>query len=191
MKTDKNIEIELKFPLNNILALTKKLNLKAKQVEKNNYQKDSYYIPPHRDFLAKKPVSEWLRIRHTKKDVFLAYKKWHNQNNQKALSCYEIETKISDNDALKKILESLNFKKIIDVEKTRTTWKYKNTVISIDKVTEIGNFLEIEASGKFESRAKAVEHLYNILGELNADVGEQDFQGYPYKILEKKGYFTE
>jgi len=182
-----NIEIELKFPLLNTQDFIKKLNSIAHSLKEGDHQKDIYYTPLHRNFLDKKPVSEWLRLRESNKGISLNYKKWHNENGNKTVSCDEFETKIENVKALKRIFENLNFKEIIIVEKTRSTWTYKNTEIAIDKVKELGNFIEIEAKGNFTNIEEAKKHLYGILKEVGAEVGEQDFQGYPYMILKKQG----
>ena len=52
----------------------------------------------------------------------------------------------------------------------------------------LGYHIELEAHGSFEKIDKAKQHLYRILEGLNAKVGVQDFKGYPYRLLEKKGY---
>ena len=184
-KSMKNIEIELKFPLLNPKELTEKLKSIAKLKKENDFQKDTYYNPAHRNFLNKKPISEWLRLRETGKSFFINYKNWHNEENV-AISCDEYETKIEDVEVLKNILESLNFKEIITVEKTRSTWHYKDTEIAIDNVKDLGNFIEIEANGNFENIEEAKKHLYEILKELNTELGEQDFEGYPYLLLKGK-----
>lgn len=184
-----NIEVELKFPLLNTQDLIKKLNSITQPIKEGDYQKDIYYIPTHRNFLDKKPVSEWLRLRESNKGTSLDYKKWYNENGNKTVSCDEFETKIENIEALKRIFKNLNFKEIIIVKKLRSIWNYKNTEIAIDKVKELGYFIEIEAKGNFANIEKAKKHLYEILKELGAEVGEQDFEGYPYKILKKKGLF--
>ena len=183
------VEIELKFPLENAEELIEELK-KIAEVEEI-YQKDTYFIPPHRDFLKQSPISEWFRIRETKEGVNLNYKNWHNKEDSQAISCDEFETNFEDINALKKILQSLNFKEIIVVEKERNNWNHNNTIISIDRVTGLGDFIEVEADGEFENIEKAKEHLHNILSELNAKVGEQIFKGYPHLVLEKEGYFEE
>jgi len=182
-----NIEVELKFPLLNLQELIKKLNSIANLENEGDYQRDIYYVPTHRNFLNKSPVSEWLRLRETKKRFSLNYKKWHNEDGNKTISCNEFETKIENLKALKKIFKNLNFKEIIVVEKIRSVWLYKDTEIAIDEVKDLGSFIEIEAKGNFASIEEAKKHIYEILKELGAEVGEQDFEGYPYKILKKKG----
>ena len=182
----KHIEVELKFPLSDYESLISKLNSLAKSEKREDYQKDTYYIPHHRNFLDKKPISEWLRLRESKKGFSLNYKHWHNEDGKNTTSCDEFQTSITDIFALEKILESLNFKKIIVVEKTRNTWRYKDVEIAIDNVTNLGHYIELEAKGNFKTIDDAKNHLYSILNELNANVGEQDFKGYPYLILEQK-----
>ncbi|MDD5254078.1 MAG: class IV adenylate cyclase [Candidatus Nanoarchaeia archaeon] len=179
-----NIEIELKFPLLNTEELVKKLKLTSK-FEKESNEKDYYYNLPHRNFLEKKPISEWLRIRESKKGFSLNYKNWHNKEGN-CVSCDEFETKIDDINSLKRIFKNLGIKDLIVVDKTRKTWSYKNTLIAIDNVKELGNFIEVEAKGNFSSIEEAKKYLFKILEEIGAKIGEQDFKGYPWRLLEKK-----
>jgi len=183
----KHIEVELKFPLLNPGELIEKLKLIATLQKEKVFQKDSYYIPLHRNFLDKKPVSEWLRLRETKTNFSLNYKNWHNADGEKTISCDEFETKIENLSAIKKMFENLNFKHIVIVEKTRDIWHYKGAEIAIDDVKDLGFFIEIEAKGDFDNIENAKKHLYEILKELCANVGEQDFEGYPYKLLKLNG----
>ena len=183
----KNIEVELKFPLLNSEDLIKKLNLITKTGKQADFQQDTYYNASHRDFLAKKPVSEWLRLRESSKGFSLNYKNWHTDSNVKTTFCDEYETKVENIDAVEKILKCLDFKPLIVVDKKRSIWLYKNTEIAIDEVKELGFFLEIEAKGNFATVEEAREQLYLILEEIEANVGEQDFEGYPFLLLKKKG----
>jgi adenylate cyclase class 2 len=183
----KHLEIELKFPLLNRLELIEKLKSIAKLEKSEELQKDTYYNPAHRNFLSKKPVSEWLRLRESKKGFSLNYKKWHNEDGNKTISCDEFETKIENIESLKKLFENLNFEETIIIEKNRSVWHYKDTEIAIDDVKDLGNFIEIEAKGNFINIGEAKKHLYLILNELGAKIGEQDFEGYPYLLLKKNG----
>jgi adenylate cyclase class 2 len=182
------VEVELKFPLKNARELIQELNKIAKLKQQNIFQKDTYYVPAHRDFLAKKYPYEWLRIRETKQSVTLNYKHWYPENSKEAYHCDEFETKIEDVTALKKIFERLNFKEIITVEKTRSVWMYKNVEIAIDDVKDMGFFIELEAKNDFKDVDEAKKVLYDALKKLGAETGKQDFRGYPYRMLEKKGF---
>jgi adenylate cyclase class 2 len=187
MSNLKNIEVELKFPLMNHEELAESLNTIAKKQEATS-QKDTYYIPKHRNFLEKTPISEWLRIREEKDKITVNYKNWHDAPGGKTISCDEFETGIDNAEIMKNIFRVLDFKEIIIVEKTRNTWHYKDVLISIDMVEGLGNFIELEANGSFPDIQKAKDHLYRILNEINAKVGEQDHKGYPHLVLEKKNF---
>ncbi|MFH1500973.1 MAG: class IV adenylate cyclase [archaeon] len=178
-------EVELKFPLLNYKELKEKLESTAKLEEKNDFQKDTYYDLPHRSFLIKRPISEWLRLRKSNRGFSLNYKKWHNESENEAVSCDEFETKVEDVVALKKLFKNLDFKELVVVEKIRSVWDYENTEIAIDEVKRLGNFIEIEAKGNFSDIEGAKKHLYSVLMKIGAKVGEQDFEGYPYLLLKK------
>jgi adenylate cyclase class 2 len=184
----KDIEVELKFPLLNRDELIQKLKLIAKLMKDNFFQKDTYYNLPHRNFLDKTLVTEWLRIRETEHGCSLDYKDWHIEGGKVGVSCDEFEIEIKNAEKLKKIFEHLDFREIIIVEKTRSTWRYKDTIISVDDVKGLGTFIEIEAHGDFASIEEAKKHIYTIAKELHANLGEQDFEGYPHKLLRNKGF---
>lgn len=183
-----DVEIEIKFPLQNANDVVGFLNKKAKAGLQNIYQKDTYYSPSHRNFIGYKYPYEWLRLRESAKGASLDYKHFHPENVRKTDYCDEFQTGISNAETLKKILLSLNFKEVIVVEKTRNIWYYKDAEIAIDDVSDLGSFIELELTKKPASSKEGKEYLYNILKELNAKVGEEDLSGYPYRILEKKGH---
>lgn len=180
---NKYVEVELKFPLLNPKELIQRLNEIAKPKQQNIFQRDTYYIPAHRNFLAKKKVNEWLRIRETKNKITLTYKNYYPDG----IHCKEFETKIEDITALKNIFESLDFKEIVVVEKIRSTWIFKEVEIAIDEVKGLGFFVELESKSNLDFE-DAKKLLYKILKELKAETGAQDFRGYPYMLLKKKGY---
>lgn len=182
----KDIEVELKFPLLNPKGVISNLKRKAKVKKLGDFQKDTYFIPKHRNFLKQKPISEWLRVRETKLGASLNYKHWHNLKDKQAIHCDEYETSVEDIKSLKKILESLDFEEIIVVDKVRDTWNFKKAEVAIDKVKNLGTFIEVEAKGAFKSIDEAKDYLHKILKELGAKVGPQDFKGYPYWMIEKK-----
>lgn len=178
---NKQTEIELKFPLLNPEELIQRLNKIAKPEQQNLFQKDTYFVPAHRNFLAKEKVNEWLRIRETKNKITLNYKNWYPDG----IHCKEFETNIEDVVALKKIFESLDFKEIVVVEKLRSIWIYKGVEIAIDEVKDLGSFIELES--KIDLDFEDVKKLlYSMLEELKVEVGAQDFRGYPYMLIKKK-----
>ena len=186
--TNKDIEIELKFPLLNADEVIKFLNVNGKAEKKGVYQKDTYYTPKHRDFISYEYPYEWLRLRESAKGASLDYKHFHPEGVKKTDYCDEFQTEISDISSFKKILKSLDFKEIVVVEKNRDTWMYKDAEIAIDNVNNLGRFIELELKKQVEEAKEGKDYLHKLLRELNAKVGEEDLRGYPFRILEKEGY---
>lgn len=183
----RNTEVELTFPLRNPEQLNRTLETLAKPDKVRQHQKDVYFVPAHRDFLHEKPITEWLRIRETDKGASVNYKHWHNKGNAQAVSCDEYETPVSDVKQLYEIFKRLDIQPIVTVEKTRSTWMYRDVEIAVDEVVGLGFYIELEVKGAFGSIEKAKSHLYAVLKEMKAEIGEQDFRGYPHLLLEKQG----
>lgn len=181
-------EVEVKYPLLNletVIREIKRLDIVNNKI--NEIQKDTYYTPIQRDFLAHDIVSEWLRIRETTKKCTLNFKQWLPIGAKIQNQCNEYETVIDDVYALKKILEALDFKEIIIVNKTRNSWIFENVEISIDNVEGLGTFIELESLNVVEeSKIKETHNQFvRILNLIKAETGERDRRGYPYLLLEK------
>lgn len=183
----KDLEIELKLPLNNRDQVVEGLNTNARfQYEAN--QHDAYFNAPHRDFLQNPDnVNEWLRIRISGDTAQINYKDWQPHDAKVKTHCVELETSVDSYDQLAKILNALNFEKLIDVKKNRKAWIYKDVEVAIDAVEGLGDFIELEYKGPGEDIETARKHLFEVLSELGAQTGELDRRGYPYLLLEKKG----
>lgn len=79
----KDKEVEIKLPLENPKQVKDFLNQNAKPASKDSYQKDTYYVPAHRDFLAFEYPFEWLRIRESKQGNFLYIQAFFSKERQK------------------------------------------------------------------------------------------------------------
>lgn len=183
----KDIEIELKLPLQNAATIIRFLTKEAAfKYEASQY--DVYYNPPHRNFLKDRDnVYEWLRLRRFGDKAQITYKDWVPHEAQVKTHATEYETDIASYDQLTKILHALDFKELIVVRKLRKAWGYMDSEVSIDVVDELGTFIEIEYKGELENVMEAREHLDAVLKKIGAKTGELDTRGYPYLLLEKKG----
>lgn len=186
-----NVEIEIRFPLINFEKAKEYLDKKAKLISQKVFQKDTYYVPVHRDFLKSKYVYEWLRIRESQKGKFLTYKHFHPENVKITDYCDEYESKVENIDAIYKIFEALDMKEVIVVEKYRNIWMYKDVEISVDVVTNLGSFIELEVTKNFKDKKEGKKYLREILDELKIKVGEEDTLGYPFMLLMKQGYIFD
>ncbi|MFH1088747.1 MAG: class IV adenylate cyclase [Patescibacteria group bacterium] len=185
----KDIEVELTFELNDPESAQAKIKSVA-EAKGEIYQKDTYYTPKHKNFVEQKPISDWLRIRETDKGNEVNFKHWHNQDDVKAVSCDEYETKVEDIEQVRKIFQKLEISELVVVEKKRTIYQYQDIEIVLDQITDLGWFIELEAKGEYRSIEDAKERLYSVLKKLDIKVGEQDFKGYPHRLLEKKGLLS-
>lgn len=185
----KRIEIEAKFSIPNKEKTLDILEKCAQKIEVNNYQKDIYYTPTHKDFLSVNPICEWLRIRKTKDDATINYKNWsnHDNNGNNKISCKEIEVGIDDYDGMIEMLNFLNFKEIIVVEKTRNSFEFNNIIIAVDSIENLGDFIELEfKTNLFDNENDSMCYILNTIKELNIEIGEQIFAGYPQLVMSKK-----
>jgi len=182
-----DIEIEVKFPLRNKEAVMLFLNQHAQPKTTSVVQKDTYFTPAHKNFLSNKYPYEWLRLRESGEEIVLNYKHFYPENEKTTDYCDEFETKV-DNSVIRKIFASLQFKELVTVEKSRITWMYKDVEIAIDDIKELGSFIELEITTPFEDPKKAKEYLYTVVQEIGAEIGEEDYKGYPFLLLENQGH---
>lgn len=179
----KNIEIEIQVNIENSKPLLDFLKNNA-QFKSEKQQTDEYFSPIHRSFVKVRPVKEWLRLRNSKGSYSINYKNWHYDENKKSTYCDEYETKIENLDKIKKILNILNFKPLITVNKLRKTWVYNNYEINIDSVKDLGDFVEIEYIGKEQAEpVKITEQMINFLKNIGCGKIKRNYLGYPFQLL--------
>ena len=179
-----NIEIEIQVNIEKSKPLIEFLNKNA-EFKSEKHQVDEYFSPIHRNFIEVRPVKEWLRLRDSEGSYSLNYKNWYCDDNGKSYHCDEYETKVENLTQLKNILEVLNFKSIIKVDKIRKTWAYKNYEISIDSVKRLGDFVEIEYIGKDEKAnpKKITVEMINFLKDRGCGKIKRNYVGYPFQLL--------
>jgi len=183
-----NVEVEVKIEIENFEEVKAKVSAVGKLI-KSIKQIDEYYVPCHRDFFAQKPQpTEWLRIRTNPDKVIFEYDKSINKKANGEQECAEeYETVISDPEEFRKILNFLDFKKVVNVDKQREYWDCGDLEIALDNVAGLGSFIEVEAKGDFENTAKAKEACLKFLEELGIKNAEniQTNKGYPALLSEK------
>ena len=184
-----NVEVEIKVKVENLNGIKEKVS-KIGQLIKSIRQIDDYYVPCHRDFFNQKPhPTEWLRVRTNPDKVFFEYDKSINKNAKGEQECAEeYETEISNPDEFRKILDFLDFKKVITVDKQREYWMCGDIEVALDVVRDLGFFVEAEAKGDFKNTAEAKTACINFLKNLgieDVDINKIN-TGYPVLLLENK-----
>jgi len=184
MKTKrKNQEIEIQVRVENSQPLKELLENKAQFLSEKR-QTDEYFVPAHRDFLAVKPIEEWLRLREEKGVYSITYKKWYTSDDGRSWHCDEYETKIEDIEQMKEIFKVINIKPIITVDKTRKNYIFQNYKISFDSVKNLGDFVEVEYIGEEEVDGKKIAYeMIDFLKKLGCGKLERNNGGYPFMLL--------
>jgi adenylate cyclase class 2 len=179
-----NIEIEIQVNIENSKPLIEFLEKNGQfRVEKR--QIDEYFSPIHRSFVEVRPIKEWLRLRDSDGKYSINYKNFHFDSDGKSQYCDEYETKIEDLAKLRKILDVLNFKSLVKVDKKRKTWEYKDYEIDLDSIKGLGNFVEIEYIGKDEkvNPEKITAEMINFLKGIGCGKIKRNYVGYPFQLL--------
>ncbi|MFH0937213.1 MAG: class IV adenylate cyclase [Candidatus Daviesbacteria bacterium] len=183
-KAEQPIEIEVKVQIENTKGLLDFLKENG-QFLSEEYQIDTYYSPTHRDFVAPRPIKEWLRLRDSSGKFSINYKSFHFEEDGHSHFCDEYETAIEDIKQLERILNVLDMKQIVLVDKTRSAWKYKNYEIAIDSVKDLGNFVEIEYKGRAPKQkpSEITQEMINFLKKLKCGKIIRNYVGYPHQLL--------
>jgi len=179
-----DIEIEIQVSIENSKPLLAFLEKNA-DFKSEEHQIDEYFSPAHRNFTEVRPVKEWLRLRDSGDEHYITYKDWHYDESGRSHHCDEYETKIEDLGQLRKILDVLNFRLNVKVDKLRKTWVYKDYEVAIDSVKGLGDFVEIEYIGKDKEvdPKKITEEMVNFLKSIGCGKIERNYMGYPFQLL--------
>lgn len=196
-----NIEVEIKVKIDGFEDIKKKLSI-CGTLKKGIRQIDEYYIPSHRDFFNQKPHPvEWLRIRtsaslrtlspsgiRTNPDkVVFEYDRSVNKNAEGEQEyAQEYETEIGQPDEFRKILEFLDFQKVVTIDKQREYWDCGDFEVALDDVRDLGTFVEVEAKGNFADNITAKKECIKFLENLGVENVEEKsiHKGYPVLLLE-------
>lgn len=134
-----NKEVEIKFQLQSLRALTRKLRAaKFRLVTPRTHEMNTLYdFPSHK--LRRRGAL--LRLRKYGKQWLLTYKAKGGAGRHKSRE--EIETKVADGGKMERILKALGFEPVFRYEKFRAEWSDGKGHVVIDE-TPIGIFGEIE-----------------------------------------------
>lgn len=177
------IEIEKKFALLDPDALRSRLEQLGARPSEPVRQVDAYYNAPHRDFLVPDVISEWLRIRTEERGGSVNFKRWHPVEALTKTHADEYETGVDDVEAVRRLLEALDFRPLVVVEKTRETFRLPEVEVVFDHVVGAGEFVEFEYKGEAGDVEDASGRLERFISSLGVELGTPIDRGYPHMLL--------
>lgn len=148
-----NQEIEVKFRVENVRALTRRLRAAGFRIETaRTHEMNTLYDLPGAQLRKRK---ELLRLRQYGKEWKLTFKRGKTTGRHSQRE--ELETTIADGKQMEAILEALNYAPSFRYEKFRAEWTDGKGQVVVDE-TPIGNFAEIEGTpGWIDTTAKKLK----------------------------------
>jgi adenylate cyclase class 2 len=183
-------EVELKVRADHAAVRDRLAELGATHVERVE-QADTYYDAPHRDFAE---TDEALRVRREtvvsasddaeagSEDATADADSADQPNSTEARVTYkgplvddssktrrEFETEVGDGETMGSVLGGLGFEPAAVVEKTRDRFRLEDYVVTLDSVTGVGEFVEVEREVPESEVAAAREGAFELLDRLGLD----------------------
>jgi adenylate cyclase class 2 len=175
------LEVELKVKIPSLGPVREQLVRKNARSGGKVHEHDIYYNAPHRDFGQ---TDEAVRVRYTDDHAVVTYKgpkikkfglKAREELNFAVESGKDFET----------MLDRLGFRKTLEVNKWRETFRLGNASVSLDTVDGLGTYAEIEviAEDEGDNPTAAIEAIAQEIGV----VGEPILESYLEMLLAKLG----
>lgn len=181
------IEIERKYKItkkiyDEIIEFFKTRNINA-EIENQN---DIYFSPTHFPFLGGEIDKECLRLRILENKNILSYKKFIPSSQNNPAHCIEHELEVFDIEKIKLILNDLRIKEEFTLKKERKNFIYKNSIeISLDKVDDLGYFIELEIINHSNIQ-KSVNEIEKFIKKFAITESMRNYVGYSYLLFREK-----
>jgi len=167
------LEVEVKAKIKNLEEFKKRLKETNAKFLKTEIQEDLYFNHPCRDFAE---TDEALRIRKINDKTFLTYKGKRLDAETKTRE----EIEINCGEEISEILTRLGFKTVANVQKDRKEYEFEKLHICVDKVEQLGNFVEIEGKNLTDK-----DKIFEILKFFGIEKGETLTLSYMELLMEK------
>lgn len=178
-----NIELEMKFSINNHKDFEAKVLALGFEFIKEKKQSDYYYSPAHKSFAGTKKY--YLRVRQQGDGS--AIFAFHDVIDD--LKTEELEVDVSDFVVFSEILKKLDCHLDCLVEKNRKIYRNDNFEITIDQVKDLGSFMELEYIGSEVSDSLVQQYFNELITKLG--LNREDLVagvGYPDLLMDKIKY---
>ena len=175
-------EIEIKVRIEDPIRVEHSLEALGSIFVNKEQQKDTYFRFPFRDF---QQTGEVLRVR---KQILgrnlMTYKGPKLASGIKVRE--EIELDIGGESDAIQLLRKLRFEPWVTVEKERIAYRVNNFLVSLDKVKDLGIFMEIETKADDIELKKIEQEVFKLLDNIGVSRRAIEKRTYLEMILEKQ-----
>ena len=163
------LEVEVKLPVKDLDAVRATLErLGARHID-DARQADTYFAHPQRDF---RETDEALRVRETPAGREVTYKGPRHD----AAAKIRTEVNVAFDGDLEALLVPLSFAPVARVLKERSSWMLDGAAVALDRVADIGTFVEVEVVSDEPSSAEA--KVQSVVAALGLDGIEPERRSY-------------
>lgn len=174
------LEVELKVRVPALDPIRNSLVSMGAHPEGKVHEHDIYYNAPHRDFGQ---TDEAVRVRYTDNHAVVTYKGPKIRKfGLKARE--ELNFAVESGETFETMLDRLGFQKTLEVNKWRENFRFGSASISLDDVSGLGTFAEIEIIAKDENENPSGE-IADIARRIGA-TGEPILESYLELLLARK-----
>lgn len=184
------IELEILVEVKSAYHVALKELNKFKFISEDYVEDVYYYDPLRKDLLPNNNrLYSSFRLRKKGNNFYVTYKndiflgdKWLYSNEQ--------EVQISNFDTMKEILDKLGLKPLVSIENKKKIFNYNDYEIVLEKVDNLGVFLEVEIKREIEESQifKEKRKIQEFINSLNLEVSEELNSGKPELLLKKYGF---
>ena len=174
-------EIEIKLKVDNLEELEKKLADKGLVISKEINQHDIVYsrIDDTHEYTESYEGCIIVRIRNQDGVSILNLKKQLSGE----MDNLEYETKVEDGEAMHRILLTLGWKPEVEVKKVRKKGKLGGYEICLDRVEQLGDFVELEKMTDDNADPEKIrDELFKELEKFGLTKDQEETKGYDTQI---------
>jgi adenylate cyclase class 2 len=167
-------EVEVKVPADHAAVRERLSELGAESLGTVR-QRDTYYDAPHEEFVETDEALRIRRVRHDPartdgdRETLVTYKGPLVDADSKTRR--EHETPVGDGETMDDLLCALGFEPVAVVEKERDRFRVGEHTVTLDAVTELGEYVEVETDSADVDAAR--EAVFGTLRDLGLDPADQ------------------
>ncbi|MFO7968355.1 MAG: class IV adenylate cyclase [Archaeoglobaceae archaeon] len=174
------IEVEVKFRIENIREVEEKVADFAEFIV-DKTESDVYFNSPWKDF---NESDEALRIRKDDEGVTITYKGPKIDSMTKSRE--EVKVNIDDYQSGIQLLKGLGFTPFGEVVKNRRIYQLEGATFSVDRVEDLGEFLEIELQGDRSEVGEKTMQIFRLAQHLGFHEEQSIRRSYLELLKEKE-----